>query len=335
MSIRGKGINYDTGFTSGGHSSRPVFDAGQVEREMAVIAGDLRCNAVRISGDDPARLSTAAQFGAAAGLEVWFAPFPCELSPEESRDLLTECADQAERLRQSGAEVVFVAGGELSLFGAGFVPGRSFAERIPNLGLADLSAVCAQLSEYLAVVAAEVRGRFGGRISYAAAPWEQIDWTPFDIVSVDCYRDAANREHFADGIRRLSRHGKPVAITEFGCCAYRGAGERGGMGWAILDLEADPPRLDGDYVRDEGEQVRYLTELLEVFSGAGVDSAFWFTFAGFWMRRHDDPRRDLDLASYGVVAILDDDGADWQPKESFHALAAAYGAIELRLMPEA
>jgi len=32
--MRGKGINYDTGFSPAGHLSRPVFDPGQVEREM-------------------------------------------------------------------------------------------------------------------------------------------------------------------------------------------------------------------------------------------------------------------------------------------------------------
>lgn len=53
MSIRGKGINYDTGFTSSGHSSREFFDPEQVEREMRVIAEDLHCNAVRITGGDP------------------------------------------------------------------------------------------------------------------------------------------------------------------------------------------------------------------------------------------------------------------------------------------
>lgn len=328
MSMRGKGINYDTGFTSGGHSSRCVFDPDQVEREMRVIAGELRCNAVRVSGDDPARLAVAARRAAEAGLEVWFSPFPCELSPAKSLELLAECAALAEHLRDSGAEVVFVAGGEFSLFLTGFVPGQSFVDRIPNLGAADLRAVCARLSDHLGLVAAEVKRRFGGKITYAAAPWEEIDWAPFDIVSVDSYRDATNRDYFAKSIRRLCRHGKPVAITEFGCCTYRGAAERGGMGWGILDLEADPPRLDGDYVRDEGEQVRYMAELLEVFSGAGIDSAFWFTFAGFWMPRHDDRRRDLDLASYGVVAILDENGATWRRKESFHALAAAYGQTE-------
>ncbi|HEX7161470.1 MAG TPA: hypothetical protein VF223_09580 [Trebonia sp.] len=28
----------------------------------------------------------------------------------------------------------------------------------------------------------------------------------------------------------------------------------------------------------------------------------------------------MDLASYGVVAILDDNGTDWRPKEASHAL---------------
>jgi hypothetical protein len=90
-----------------------------------------------------------------------------------------------------------------------------------------------------------------------------------------------------------------------------------------IDYDTGSPRADGDYVRDEDEQVRSLAELLEVFPAAGVDSALWFSFAGFGLPRHDDPRRDLDLASYGVVAILDDNGTGWRPKESFHALAAA------------
>ena len=51
--MRGKGINYDTGFSPGGVSSREQFDAGIVRREMQVIADDLHCTAVRISGGAP------------------------------------------------------------------------------------------------------------------------------------------------------------------------------------------------------------------------------------------------------------------------------------------
>ena len=48
--MRGKGINYDTGFSPGGRNSREHFDAGIVRGEMRVIARELRCTAVRISG---------------------------------------------------------------------------------------------------------------------------------------------------------------------------------------------------------------------------------------------------------------------------------------------
>ena len=36
--MRGKGINYDTGFSPGGRNSREDFDAGIVRREMHVSA---------------------------------------------------------------------------------------------------------------------------------------------------------------------------------------------------------------------------------------------------------------------------------------------------------
>jgi hypothetical protein len=57
--MRGEGINYDTGFYPGGVSTREHFDPSLVGREMRVIADDLHCTAVRISGGDPGRLSVA------------------------------------------------------------------------------------------------------------------------------------------------------------------------------------------------------------------------------------------------------------------------------------
>jgi hypothetical protein len=326
VSIRGKGINYDTGFAPAGQDSRPNFDPAQVKSEIQVITSELHCTAIRISGADPERIAAAGEFAAAAGLEVWFAPFPCELSPDATRDVLLDCADKAEALRRDGAEVVLVTGCELSLFGAGWAAGSTFAERIPNLFGGDVPAVNAKLSEYLGSVVAAARDRFGGKITYASGPWEDegFDWTPFDFVSVDGYRDVNNYQTFPFEIRRRFRHGKPVVITEFGCCTYQGAADRGGMGWAIFDQQAVPARLDGDYVRDEGEQVRYLHDLLAIFEAEGVDSAFWFTFAGFGLPHREEPRSDLDRASYGAVAILDENGTTWRPKEVFHALASAY-----------
>lgn len=335
--MRGKGINYDTGFFPGGKHTRPSFDSTVVRREMQIIADDLHCNAVRISGGEPARLSVAGEHAAEAGLEVWFAPFPCEMTAAEMGPYFDDCAERAEALRRAGAEVVLVTGCEVSLFGAGFIPGDDVYERIATMtsgGPAAWGAIgAAQIAAnaFLTETAAGVRRRFSGRISYAAGPWEKIDWDPFDIVSVDAYRSEQNAAGYRDEIRGHFAHGKPVAATEFGCCTYRGASDRGGMGWTIVDDKADPPRLDGDYARDEQEQVTYMRELLEIFEEEGIDSAFWFTFAGYELPHRADPHHDLDMASYGVVKIVGEaqggpyPDLPWEPKASFHALAAAYG----------
>jgi hypothetical protein len=93
--MHGQGINYDTGFYPGGENSREHFNVGVVRREIRVIARELGCTAVRISGGDPARLSTASELAAAKGLEVWFAPFPCGLTTDQLAPLFADCADRA------------------------------------------------------------------------------------------------------------------------------------------------------------------------------------------------------------------------------------------------
>jgi len=330
--VRCKGITYDTGFFPAGRSSRPDFEPEQVRRDMAVIAGELRCDAVRITGGDLDRLTVAARHAAAAGLEVWFSPLPCELDPEQTLRLLDDAAGRARELRDgTGAEVVLVLGGELSVFGSGFVPGADSDARLASLLapppelLAGYEASVRRLNEVLAAAAAGARRRFGGPVTYAAGLWEDIDWRPFDIVAVDAYRDAANAAGYRDLIRGLTRHGKPVAVAEFGCCTYRGAADRGASGWTIVSGSGPARRIDGSYQRDEREQADYLRELLDVYEDEGIDSAFWFSFASYDKPRRPDPREDLDLASFGLVAVLEgirgpvDPG--WEPKQAFAALA--------------
>ncbi|MGF1430429.1 hypothetical protein [Kitasatospora sp. LaBMicrA B282] len=334
--MRGKGINYDTGFQPGDRLSRSDFDPAQVREELRVIAEELHCTAVRISGAHPERIELAAEFAAEHGLEVWFAPFPCNLDETELLPYFADCARRAERIRARGAEVVLVLGCELSLFAAGFLPGDDFEARLAALTSPDpvvragFRDVGARLNAFLARAAAVAREQFDGRIGYASGTWEHIDWTPFDLVGVDAYRDAQNADRYREELRAQFRHGKPVAVTEFGCCAYRGAADRGGLGWAVTDGSGPEPVIAEDLVRDEQEQVRYLSELLAVFEELGVDSAFWFTFAHYDAEHRAEPRRDLDLASYGVVAMLPPGdpaarpGLGWRPKEAFAALAGAY-----------
>jgi hypothetical protein len=336
--VRAKGITYDTGFERNGELSRAQFDAVTAERELRIIRDDLHCTAVRVTGGDPARLELAAACAAELGLEVWFSPYPLELTTDEMLTLFADCAERAERIRRQGAEVVFVTGAELSLMNEGFLPGASMADRL-DLLLDDhdrlperVREVSARVDEFLRTAVALVRERFAGKLSYAAIPLERIDWTPFDFVGVDLYRSAEVAERFADGVRTLVAQDKPVAITEFGSAAYRGAGDAGARAMEICVLDevtGAPLRLDGEYERDEAGQAAYLRELLEIFDAAGVDSTFVFLFAleSFPHRPEGDPRDDLDMAGPGIVKVFEDRLGEtypdlpWEPKAAFHALA--------------
>ena len=90
--------------------------------------------------------------------------------------------------------------------------------------------------------------------------------------------------------------------------------------------------LNGAYVRDEAGQTAYIRELLEIFNAEGVDSAFVFLFAleNFPHRPGGDPRDDLDMASPGIVKVLEQSQGQtypdmaWEPKLAFHMLAEYY-----------
>ncbi|MFF7456880.1 hypothetical protein [Kitasatospora sp. NPDC008115] len=338
--MRAKGISYDTGFAWNGHLGRKRFDPEVVRRELAIIRDDLHCTAVRVMGGDPDRIELAAGYAADLGLEVWFSPYPLELTTDGMLSLFADCAERAERLRRRGAEVVFVTGAELSLMNKGFLPGDSTDERVALLSRPErvrehIGTAGAKVNAFLAEAVPLVRERFGGRVTYAAVPLENVDWTPFDIVSLDLYRSAEVADRFAAGVRQLVGQGKPVAVTEFGAAGYRGAGDRGARGLEVVEYDAAtraPLRLDGAYARDEAGQAAYLRELLEAFDAGGIDSAFVFTFAlyDYPYRPDGDPREDLDLASYGVVKVLEDrNGATypdlpWEPKAAFAAVADHY-----------
>ncbi|MGW0826278.1 hypothetical protein [Streptomyces sp. NPDC002845] len=338
--MRARGISYDTGFVYNGVTGRKNFDAEVVRRELRIIRDDLHCNAVRVMGGDPERLELAAGYAADLGLEVWFSPYPLELTTDQMLSLFADCAERAERLRRRGAEVVFVTGAELSLMNKGFLPGDSTDDRVellrqPHRLHEQIGEIGARVNDFLGKAAALVRQRFGGKVTYAAVPLERVDWAPFDIVSMDLYRSAEIADQFAEGVHNLVAQGKPVAITEFGAAGYRGAGDRGAHGLEIVENDEDtraPVRLNGEYVRDEAGQAAYLRELLEAFDAGGIDSAFVFTFALYDYPHRPDggPREDLDLASYGIVKVLEGrlgtvyPDMPWEPKAAFAAVADRY-----------
>lgn len=297
--MRAKGVAYDTGFIRNGEISRGHFDPEVVSRELTIIRDDLHCTAIQIIGGDPERLELAAGYAAELGLEVWFSPYPLELSTGEILSLFADCAERAERVRQRGAEVVD------------------------------------QVNDLLGNAVATVRERFQGRITYAAIPIERVDWTPFDIVSVELIRNAEVAGQYREGVRTLVAQGKPVAITGFGSATYRGAGDRGARAMEIVEYDEStgaPVRLDDEYIRDEAGQAANLAEVLEIFDTEGVDGAFVFLFAlsNFPHRPDGDPRLDLDMASPAIVKTLEGRHGDayadmtWEPKAAFTAVADCF-----------
>lgn len=331
--MRAFGITYDTGFTSAGTTTREPFDPAVVGREMRVIRGELRCDAVRVTGGDRDRLETAARHAADAGLEVWYSPFTNGLTQDELLGFLTDSAARAERLRRAGAQVTFLTGSEISLFTGGFLPGSTPAERLadPQRLRAAMPGLPAKINAFLSHATTAVRAEFRGQIGYASLPFEDVDWAPFDIVATDAaYPDARTSGRLADGLRALTAHGKPAAVTEFGCTTYRGAGGSGHgdsvIGW---DDGARPARFTAPVVRDEHEQARCLREILDVFDQSGIDAAFVNTFARYDLPHDDaDDDRDFDKASFGIVKVLGGGrtgtaypGLPWEPKAAFHALA--------------
>ncbi|MDG6107722.1 hypothetical protein Daura_22490 [Dactylosporangium aurantiacum] len=322
-------MNYDVGAEMlAGRMSRPDFDEATVRGELAAIAGELHCDAVRISGQDHDRLRTATRIAHELGLTVYLSPLRGDLRQAQALDHVARGAELAEQLR-AGGDTVLVIGLEATLFQHGFLPGETTADRIRVasrpvrmiLGMLRTGDPHQRLNAYLGTAVALARERFGGLVTYASGSWERVDWTPFDIVGVNLYRDRKNHARYRDTLRAYAAHGKPLVITEFGCCTYRGAADRGGMGWAAVNRDTSPPRLADGIVRDERAQATELRELLDMYREEPVTGAFVFTWANYSYPWDEVAQRNLDTAGYGVVAV-DRDGR-WRPKEAYTMLASA------------
>jgi hypothetical protein len=101
-----------------------------VHRELEIIRNDLRCDSVRISGQDIVRLVQASEHALRQGLEVWFSPALVDATEKETMAYLLECATAAEKLRTISPDIVFVAGCELTFFMKGLVEGKTAFDRM-------------------------------------------------------------------------------------------------------------------------------------------------------------------------------------------------------------
>jgi len=348
-----KGVCYDVGAVMA-FNWRPHFDPKVVRREIEIIRTDLHCNAIRISGLSIDRLKTAGEDALEQGLEVWLYPVMWDKSPERTLTYIAKAAEAAESLRQNyGDKLVFIVGGELTLFMKGIIPGKNFPSRLKNPKLFPLIKSGEHnkpLNAFLSKANAEVRKVFGGKVTYASLVWEAVDWSLFDFVGVDHYRVERIKNQYIDMLKPAFSHGKPVVITEFGCSTtHAGVGSEGlldpaGLGVkSIVDFKSQflhqlplvghfvRPHLVGVHVRDEQWQASQIVDNLAVLDKAGVDGAFVSQFVSQIDPYSDDPKNDLDMASSSLVKYFEGGrhgtiypDMPWEPKESFRAVADYY-----------
>jgi hypothetical protein len=198
------------------------------------------------------------------------------------------------------------------------------------------------LNQLLGMLMVPARAAFKGPITYASTTQENVgpngdgknglNWTPFDIVALDHYRNLVNQDtqvHYTTGrstyitrLESLAVWNKPIAITEFGCRAFLGSPETG------PGVPIGPP------VRDEQGQADYIVELAGIQEDHAYMNVIWsspFQFIHPEFPYSTNPLEDEDCTtSYGIVKAVRDVIADdaspyhWEPKLAYGALAQFY-----------
>jgi len=337
-----RGVVYDLGlrFTAGQPYSVEPFNPNLVKHDLNVIAEDLHANTVRIEGEELSRLALAAREAHAAGLKVFFNPWKMNVHVSELVEYFSSAAEVAETLRLEGVDIVFVCGCEISLFNEGIFTGANLSERLTWMASNGSGSVFSSspaafakqfglLNSTLAESVDAIRSKFKGSVTYSAGTWEAVDWSIFDIVGVDYYRNGEPANQYAEGLDRF-RLKKPLVVMEVGSCSYEGAAARGGGGFMLLQgVNPDGTiKFMDDVVptRSESEQADYVGEQLELLSGAGVDGVFIYVFS-FPIYPIGEGARDLDMMSFSLVKTFPDQDQrskqmpPWEAKKSFWRVA--------------
>ncbi|KAL2793706.1 hypothetical protein BJX66DRAFT_351640 [Aspergillus keveii] len=349
--MKHRGVVYDVGLNFNGDKfSVEPFNLALVEYDMRAIANDLHANAVRIEGEEIHRLEIATRSAHSTGLKVFFNPWKMNADIAETRTYYEDAAKAAERLRNEGIDLVFVAGCEYTIFGKGVFPGDTFNERVMFMAsqfvgghlsddLSDaLREKSVELNQVLRSFVEVIRAHFEGPVTYSAGSWELVDWDMFDIVGLDYYRRGETAEKYVSGLDRY-RLGKPLAVLEVGCCAYEGAAARGDGGFVLLQgTNPDGTGIfEGGIVptRSEEEQADYVGTQLELLDNAGVDAVFIYVFS-FPCLPTGEGARDLDMMCFSLVKHFAEDDPrskampPWESKASFHRLAGLFRSMAVQ-----
>lgn len=342
-----RGVVYDVGlrFVPDQPYSVEPFDPALVKHDIHVIAKELHATAVRIEGEEIDRLVTASRIAHAEALTVFFNPWKMGAPLEELPAYYAAGARAAEQLRKEGMDIVYVAGCETSIFNSGIFPGATLMDRIAWLGAqftgsgahaGEIPKAFADkwpiLNQTLSASVKAIRAEFQGRVTYAALGFEDVDWSIFDLVGVDYYRQGEPADKYVAGLDRYRRD-KPLVVMEVGSCAYVGAGPRGAGGFMVLEnVNPDGTGKFKDGIvptRSEREQADYVGEVLKLLDEGEVDGVFIYVFS-FPRYPFGEGARDLDMVSFSLVKTFPETDPrskampPWAPKEAFFRIAEFY-----------
>lgn len=332
--MKTKGVSYDVGTEYvPGSLTRTNLSAGLVARDMLAIKNQLNCNCVRIFGKEIEQLILASEIALQSGLSVWLSPRFINSLPAETVDSLKIISLELESLRSkySNLETVLVLAAEASLDTKGFFKGETIHDRIQHLAnplffikkaLGFKASYQKHFTEFLSTALHETRKNFSGKITYAAGMWEIVDWTNFDIISVNLYKASFNKSYFNKILQKYTTMGKPLAITEFGCCTYTGAEKKGPTGYSILDTSKNPPVFKEKCDRNEKTQADYILDLLQTFGKANVHATFIFDFYSQQLTFNKNPDLDYDKASFSITRSIGQNM--WEPKLAFELISRFY-----------
>ena len=329
-----KGITYDIGTEySPNNLTRDSLSSEQVKFDMNAIKNELNCNSVKIYGKKPEKLLLAAELALHYGLNVWLSPRLINENTDNTLKYLKSIAIEFEKLRTAhpNQELVFIIGGELTIDMTSFVEGNTIHDRIKNLTkplffikntLGIKPKYQNLFNQFLKDAVALVRNNFSGKITYASAMWEKVEWFDFDFVSMNLYKASFNRSFFNQTIKKLVAIGKPVIITEFGCCSYIGADKKGPTGFSVLDTSKNPPVFKEKCIRNETVQADYIIDLLQTYTKEKVTGVFIFDFYSQKNTFSSIPDNDYDMASFSITKSIENNA--WEAKESFYKIGQYY-----------
>lgn len=346
--MKHKGVNYDVGTVMGGNW-RPDYHPQTVERELEIIKNDLHCNAVGISGKDIGRVMLTAEAALSQGLEVRLNPADLTNKPPEATlAYITEAAKATQPLHERyPGKVVFSVGGEFTLLMQGIVPGKTFMQRLQTAFSADYRKSPDRrnkpLNDFLGQTNKAVRAVFDGPVMYCSLVWEQVDWSPFDMIGIDHYWAEKIKDKYIAIVKPLFAYGKPVINTGFGFSTTTApangmASTLGNVDGLSLFLHQQPvigrlirPKLKVINERSETLQAQRLIDNLKLVDTAGFSGAFIDMFL-FPLRPYSDtPKYDLDRESSSLVKYFESGrhgtaypDMTWEPKEAFRAVADYY-----------